>query len=321
MAAAGVVVAAVSPGAGIRGPDRHRPHRPGSAQLAQHTLFVEGTEGERPDCASPEGRPPDILQIDAGDNGSADFSVRRAVVARIVVDARAGDDRVRIDESNGVFTDTIPTTLDGGDGNDKLAGGTGVEKLSGGPGNDTIDGNGGNDLALMGAGDDTFVWDPGDGSDTIEGQDRQRHHALQRRRRGRARRPLGQRQPAAVLPRPRCHHDGHHRRRDGRLQRARRRRRSHRQRPHGHRCPNVNADLAGTLGGITGDGATDTVVVNGTKVNDTIDVSGDAAGVAVSGLTTRVAIQHQDPTDALAVNGLDGDDAISAADSPPRRSP
>ena len=25
--------------------------------------------------------------------------------------------------------------------------------------------------ALMGAGDDTFVWNPGDGSDTIEGQD------------------------------------------------------------------------------------------------------------------------------------------------------
>ena len=28
----------------------------------------------------------------------------------------------------------------------------------------------GNDLALLGAGEDTFQWDPGDGSDTIEGQ-------------------------------------------------------------------------------------------------------------------------------------------------------
>src|SRR4029453_8211660 len=33
------------------------------------------------------------------------------------------------------------------------------------------DGNGGNDVAFMGAGDDTFVWDPGDGSDVVEGQD------------------------------------------------------------------------------------------------------------------------------------------------------
>ena len=36
---------------------------------------------------------------------------------------------------------------------------------------DSIDGNGGSRSALMGAGDDTFVWDPGDGSDIVEGQD------------------------------------------------------------------------------------------------------------------------------------------------------
>ena len=47
----------------------------------------------------------------------------------------------------------------------------GAETLLGGDGNDSIDGNQGNDLALMGAGDDTFVWDPGDGSDVVEGQD------------------------------------------------------------------------------------------------------------------------------------------------------
>src|SRR6185312_1871919 len=28
----------------------------------------------------------------------------------------------------------------------------------------------GSDLALLGAGDDTFIWNPGDGSDTVEGQ-------------------------------------------------------------------------------------------------------------------------------------------------------
>src|SRR5438552_8766032 len=47
----------------------------------------------------------------------------------------------------------------------------------------------------------------------------------------------------------------------------------------------VNVDLAGTLGGTTGDGQADRVVVNATNGNDSIDVSGDAQGVKVSGLT------------------------------------
>jgi Ca2+-binding RTX toxin-like protein len=34
----------------------------------------------------------------------------------------------------------------------------------------TINELGGNDVAFMGAGNDTFVWNPGDGSDTVEGQ-------------------------------------------------------------------------------------------------------------------------------------------------------
>src|SRR5262249_56459875 len=36
--------------------------------------------------------------------------------------------------------------------------------------NDFIDGNRGNDTAFMGAGDDVFQWDPGDGSDLVEGE-------------------------------------------------------------------------------------------------------------------------------------------------------
>src|SRR3989442_2359 len=64
-------------------------------------------------------------------------------VTRIAVNARAGDDLVRIDESNGVFTDSSPTTIDGGDGNDHLVGGSGAETLLGGDGNDSIDGNSG----------------------------------------------------------------------------------------------------------------------------------------------------------------------------------
>ena len=43
------------------------------------------------------------------------------------------------------------------------------ETLPGTAGNDTITGAGGNDKALMGGGNDQFVWNDGDGSDTVEG--------------------------------------------------------------------------------------------------------------------------------------------------------
>ncbi|HET9485624.1 MAG TPA: CHRD domain-containing protein, partial [Xanthomonadales bacterium] len=52
---------------------------------------------------------------------------------------------------------------------DVLLGGNGADVLLGGAGADQVDGNQGNDLAALGAGDDEFDWDPGDGSDTVEG--------------------------------------------------------------------------------------------------------------------------------------------------------
>ena len=42
--------------------------------------------------------------------------------------------------------------------------------LLGGDGNDVIGGGRASDTALLGAGDDVFAWNPGDGSDVIEGQ-------------------------------------------------------------------------------------------------------------------------------------------------------
>ena len=45
----------------------------------------------------------------------------------------------------------------------------GVDTLVGGTGNDIVDGQQGNDRPCLGSGNDTFQWDPGDGSDTVEG--------------------------------------------------------------------------------------------------------------------------------------------------------
>src|SRR5262249_4995031 len=85
----------------------------------------------------------------------------------LVVRALGGDD--------GVSASTMPAgiiqlTVNGGSGNDRNLGSQGADTLLGGDGNDFIDGKPGNDTALRGAGDDVFQWDPGDGSDTVEGE-------------------------------------------------------------------------------------------------------------------------------------------------------
>ena len=281
-------------------------------QLRRGVLKVEGTAASERIALRLKAGQPGILQIDFGDNGSAEFQVRREHVKRIVVDARGGDDFVRIDEANGVFTDSIPTALDGGNGNDNLAGGSGAELLLGGFGNDSIDGNRGDDLALMGAGADTFVWDPGDGSDAIRGRSgtdtmlfnganaAERIDLSANGNRLRFFRDVGnitmdtngvERVDFNAL-------GGADLVTVNDLS--------------GTDVTNFRADLAGTPGG-AGDGQIDRVIVNGTNRNDTIDVSGDASGVAVSGLTTAVAIQNHEPNDKLVVSGLGGNDGISAA--------
>jgi Ca2+-binding RTX toxin-like protein len=230
------------------------------------------------------------------------------------VDARAGDDSVRIDDSNGAFTDTVPTTLYGGAGDDALAGGAGAEKLFGGDGNDAVDGNGGGDLASLGAGDDTFTWDPGDGSDSIEGQAGNDTMLFN---------------GAAVAEHVDLSANG------SRL-------RFFRDAGNitmdtagvetvdfnalggadtvtvndlgGTDVRNVNTDLAGVLGGSAGDGATDSVIVNGTNRNDRIAAAGSEGTISVTGLAATVRIVHAEAAqDTLAINALDGDDAVDAS--------
>ena len=112
-----------------------------------------------------------MLEVDAGDDGQADASVRRSRFDRISVRARGGDDAVRIDESRGVFTDTEATSIAGGDGNDVITGGEGAERILGRDGNDVVDPGRGSDVVDLGAGDDRVSWDPGDGSDVVDGSD------------------------------------------------------------------------------------------------------------------------------------------------------
>ena len=184
LAASAVAVAAAvaARGRGRTGKRRGRRRgRQGLASVGQGTfkrpklkhgeLRVTGTNASEKIALRLQAGEPGVLQVDVGDDGSADFAFERSEIARIAVRRPR---RATTSCASTRPTASSPTRsrrrLAGGRGNDTLAGGKGVETLLGGDGNDSIDGNGGNDVALMGAGDDTFVWDPGDGSDMVEGQ-------------------------------------------------------------------------------------------------------------------------------------------------------
>jgi len=75
----------------------------------------------------------------------------------------------------------------------------------------------------------------------------------------------------------------------------------------------VNLNLASTIGGTTGDGAADTVAVKGTSGDDVVLVAGDATGVSVFGLTAQVNIVGAEvANDRLTVSTGDGDDVVQA---------
>ena len=76
----------------------------------------------------------------------------------------------------------------------------------------------------------------------------------------------------------------------------------------------VNLNLAGVLGGNTGDVQPDTIIVNGTNGDDVAQVTGNAGGVAVMGPASRVnIIGAEAANDRLTVNTLAGDDVVDAS--------
>ena len=242
----------------------------------------------------------------------APFSLDIGTSENLVVNANGGDDT--FSAGNGLAA-LIGITVDGGTGNDTLFGGDGNDVLIGGDGNDFVDGNRGNDVALLGAGDDTFQWDPGDGSDIVEGQagaDTLVFNGANVSERidisangGRVRftrdvanitmdlneieaidfNALGGADLVTVNDLT------------------------------GTDVTAVNVNLAGSNG--LGDGAADTVIVNGTGGDDTIGVSGSGTSYAVTGLPALVSVSNSEgANDSLVVNALGGDDTVSATALP-----
>ncbi len=80
-----------------------------------------------------------------------------------------GDDILSGDDGNDfLYGDDGDDTLNGGSGNDILNGYVGADTLNGGDGNDVLVGGLGNDISSGGTGDDTYLFNLGDGVDTID---------------------------------------------------------------------------------------------------------------------------------------------------------
>jgi Ca2+-binding RTX toxin-like protein len=219
--------------------------------------------------------------------------------------------------NDGVTATTLPAgviklTVDGGAGDDTLFGSQADDVIRGGDDDDFILGDDGDDVALMGAGDDAFQWNPGDDNDTLEGQDgldamlffgaNIAENIDISANGGRVRfvrdiasvtmdlddvervefRALGGDDDVVV----------------GDLS--------------GTDLTRTDIDLRGPNGG--GDGAADTVTVNGTEGSDVFGASGNAGGVTVVGLPNRVNVfSPEQANDRLTLDALGGDDAVNAS--------
>lgn len=224
---------------------------------------------------------------------------------KLVINGLAGDDKI---DASAVEAGAIALTLNGGPGNDLLIGGQANDLLIGGQGSDVM---------LGGPGDDIFVWNPGDGSDVIEGQAGSDTLLFNGANVGEkidlsanGQRLRFFRDVASITMD--CN--------DIEVVQFNARGGSDTISVNdltGTGVTAVDLDLSNPPGTGTGDGQPDTVVVNGTTGNDTVTVTGTAAGVSVLGLSSTVNIIGTDPTlDQLVINLLDGDDALAASGLP-----
>jgi predicted ester cyclase len=275
-------------------------------------INVDGGLG--PDRAIYDGGPsPDPIDVIA--NGTEVRTTRAGAAAfdtmteELVVRGHGGADRIA---GVGNLAALAALTLDGGADADHLMGGNGADRLLGGVGDDRVDGNQGADVALLGTGDDRFQWDPGDGSDTVDGAvgadaldfdasnageiiglSPDAGHVRFTRNIGAIAmdldnvedvnvRALGGSDAITVESLA------------------------------GTDARTVDVDLAANAGG--GDAQPDTVVVRGTQAADAVSVTRSGDEVLASGLAAQTRIAGSEGVnDTLRIETLGGDDAVSVA--------
>jgi Ca2+-binding RTX toxin-like protein len=220
----------------------------------------------------------------------------------LTVNGLSGDDTIN---ASGLNAGQIKLAINGGDGNDLIVGSADDDLVIGGRGSDT---------GLLGAGNDTYVWNPGDGSDIVEGQagtDTLLFNGANINEKidisangGRVRftrdvanitmdlngiehiqfNAFGGADTVTVNDLT------------------------------GTSVKNVDLDLASPPGSGTGDGQPDTIIINATSGDDVITVSSSGGVITVSGLAATVTISRAEAAnDRLIINGLGGDDVITAS--------
>ncbi|WP_395673846.1 hypothetical protein [Inquilinus sp.] len=235
-----------------------------------------------------------ISHFDAGDH--------------LLVNGLGGDDRI----DARLLPQSMILVLDGGAGNDRLIGSAGADLLLGGAGNDIVVGARGDDTAFLGAGDDTFFWAPGEGSDTVEGGAGTDDLSFL---------GAGAAETVDVLAnfgRATFFRDIASINMDlndveriqftalGGADTVR---------VHdltGTEVTRVGIDLAGTTPG-AGDGAVDSVSVEGTAGLDKISLSSSPGAIGIGGLQATVVVQNSEAGDLLTIDAGAGDDVINAA--------
>ena len=301
VAANGAAVEVTGPGALVRVIN---------GELANDRIVITGVGGDLVNVNGTDG--PDTMQVVTSPVAGfarvfvSGFTVPVDVNGALTLSVNGLGGPDMITAANGLAALNIPIILDGGDGDDTILGGDANETIIGGPGNDFVSGGRGNDLILLGDGDDTFSWSPGDGSDIVEGGSGNNtlifnganiaeqialsaNGSRLRLTRDVASivmdangmqtvniRALGGADTLTVNPLT------------------------------GTDVTTVNVDLGANGGG--GDGAADTVVINGTAGADTFNVAANGAAVQVTGLGTLVRVINAElGNDRIAITGVGGD--------------
>lgn len=272
----------------------------GASDNEADTVLVNGTQTN------------DLITVTGSTNGVSVTGLTAAVTVigsdptldKLMISSLGGADVV---DASALPAGLIQLTLNGGAGDDRLIGSQGDDNIVGAQGTDVLIGGPGNDI---------FPWNPGDGSDVIEGQggmdtmlfnganiaetvDMSANGTRLRFFRNIANivmdcdgvekvtfNALGGADDITVNDLA------------------------------GTTVTNIALNLGGTLNSVTGDNAADVVTINATTNNDAIAISGSpATGLSVTGLQATVNITGSEPAlDSLFIKALEGDDAIVAAD-------